>query len=73
MRQIHLLWRDRSSCTGPMAYTELADMMSKALEQLQMFMSKVIMPLLPSLGPACVVHERLRWATVSMNACLYST
>ena len=40
VRQIHLLWRDRGSL-GPMAYSELAGMMSKALEQLQMFKSKV--------------------------------
>ncbi len=44
MRHIHLLWRHRGSCTGPMAYNELAGMMSKALEQLQMFKSKVSMP-----------------------------
>jgi hypothetical protein len=41
VRQIHLLWRDRGSCMAPMAYNELAGMMSKALEQLQMFKSKV--------------------------------
>jgi hypothetical protein len=41
VRQIHLLWRDRGSCTGPMAYSELSGMMSKALEQLQLFKSKV--------------------------------
>jgi hypothetical protein len=43
-RQIHLLWRDLGSCMAPMAYNELAGMMSKALEQLQMFKSKVSMP-----------------------------
>jgi hypothetical protein len=44
VRHIHLLCRDRGSCTGPMAYNELAGMMSKALEQLQIFKSKVSMP-----------------------------
>ena len=44
VRQIHLLWRDRGSCMAPMAYNELAGMMSKTLEQLQMFKSKVSMP-----------------------------
>ncbi len=44
VRQIHLLWRHRGSYTGPMAYSELAGMMSKALEQLEMFKSKVIKP-----------------------------
>ena len=44
MGQIHLLWRDLGSCMAPMAYNELAGMMSKALEQLQMFKSKVSMP-----------------------------
>ena len=29
--------RDRGSCMAPMAYNELAGMMSKALEQLQLF------------------------------------
>jgi hypothetical protein len=43
VRQIHLLWRDCGSCLGPMVYSELAGMMSKALEQLQMFKSKVVM------------------------------
>ena len=37
MRQIHLLSRDCGSCLGPVAYNELAGMMSKALEQLQLF------------------------------------
>ena len=41
VRQIHLLYRDHGSCMAPMAYNELAGMMSKALEQLQMFKSKV--------------------------------
>ena len=44
VRHIHLLWRDRGSCMAPMAYNELAGMMSKTLEQLQMFKSKVSMP-----------------------------
>ncbi len=44
MRQIHLLSRDCGSCLGSMAYNELAGMMSKALEQLQRFKSKVSVP-----------------------------
>jgi hypothetical protein len=71
VRQIHLLWRDRGSCTSPMAYNELAGMMSKALEQLQMFKSKVSMPagarwslcqMLP-VSRACVCEQRvLHWS-----------
>jgi hypothetical protein len=40
VRHIHLLWRHRGSCMAPMAYSELAGIMSQALEQLQMFKSK---------------------------------
>jgi hypothetical protein len=56
VRQIHLLWRDRGSCLGPMVYSgELAGMMSKALEQLQMFKSKVGM-LTPLSSAAVSLH-----------------
>ncbi len=54
VRQIHLLWRDRGSCLGPMAYSKLAGMMSKALEQLQMFKGKVgMLTPLSCCKPAC--------------------
>ena len=56
VRQIHLHWRDRGSCLGPMVYSELAGMMSKALEQLlQMFKSKVGM-FTPLSSPAVSLH-----------------
>jgi hypothetical protein len=70
VRQIHLLWRDRGSCTGPMAYSELAGMMSKALEQLQMFKSKVIkpaaaraqvLPVCACVGPMCLSTTHVAW------------
>ena len=60
-RQIHLLWRDLGSCMAPMAYNELAGMMSKALEQLQMFKSKVSM--------SAVAVEASSPAAVSDAAC----
>jgi hypothetical protein len=70
VRQIHLLWRHRGSCTGPMAYSELAGMMSKALEQLQMFKSKVIkpvaaratvLPVFACVGPMCLSATHAAW------------